>query len=130
MFSCTVGREEHYKQISLACVKSACSIWTTLGLPQLTAFCAFLVYTAQAPGCSAGVLPKVGLAFCALPRSELLRFRFSGTSQGHRLSWVCILCSSQVQAAQVTRCLASVLSQVGILITFPVWAAWVPEPNT
>ena len=114
-------------------ITGVCEEWLAVYGPhwaQLTAFCAFLVYTAQAPGCSAGVLPKAGHAFCALPWSELLRFRFSGTSQGHRLSWVCILCPSQVQAAQATRCLASVLSQVGILITSPVWAAWVPEPNT
>ena len=30
--------------------------------------CAFLVYTAQAPGCSAGELSKAGLGLCALPR--------------------------------------------------------------
>ena len=44
-------------------------MWTTLGLPQLTAPCAFWVYTAQAPICSAKLLSKVGPAFCALPRS-------------------------------------------------------------
>ena len=32
-----MGREEHCKQISLGCVGSACSVWTTLGLPQLMA---------------------------------------------------------------------------------------------
>ena len=42
----------------------------------------------------------------ALPRSKLLRFRYSGTPQRHRLGWACVLCPSQVQAAQVTRCLA------------------------
>ena len=47
--------------------------------------CAFLVYTAQAPGCSAGELSKAGPVFHALPRSKLLRFRFSGTPQRHRL---------------------------------------------
>ena len=31
LFSCAVGREEHCKQISLACVVSARSVWTTLG---------------------------------------------------------------------------------------------------
>ena len=36
MFSCAVGREEHCKQISLACVGCAHSVWTTLGLPPLT----------------------------------------------------------------------------------------------
>ena len=34
-------------------------------------------------------LSKAGPAFCALPRSKPLRFRFSGTPQGHRLSWAC-----------------------------------------
>ena len=82
---------------------SAHSVWTILGLLQLKAVCAFLVYTAQVPGCSAGVLSKVGPVFRALPRSKLLRFRFSATPQGHRLSWACILCPSQVRAAQVTR---------------------------
>ena len=79
---------------------------------------AFPVYTAQAPGCSAGELSKVGPGFCVLPRSKLLRFRFSGTPQRHRLSWACVLCPSQVGAAQASRCLASALSQVGcVLIT-------------
>ena len=74
--------------------------------------CAFPVYTAQAPGCSAGELSKAGPAFCALPRSKLLQFRFSGTPQRHRHGWACVLCPSQVQAAQATRFFASALSQV------------------
>ena len=37
LFSCTVGREEHCKQISLACVGSARSVWATLSLPPLMA---------------------------------------------------------------------------------------------
>ena len=49
--------------------------------PSSQAACAFPGYTAQAPGCSAGVLSKAGPASCALPRSKLLRFRFSGTPQ-------------------------------------------------
>ena len=60
----------------------------------------------------AGVLSKVGPAFYALPRSELLRFRFSGIPQRHRLGWVSVLSPSQVRAAQVISCLASTLSQV------------------
>ena len=93
-------------------MRSAHSVWTTLGLPQLTVACAFLVYTAQAPSCSAGVQSKVGSPFCALFRSKLLRFRFSGTPQRHRLGWVCVLCLSEVRGAQATRCLASAFSQV------------------
>ena len=58
LLSCLVGREEYCKEISLACVGSAHSVWATLGLPQLTAVCAFWVYTARAPGCSAGHCPK------------------------------------------------------------------------
>ena len=58
--------------------------------------CAFLVYTAQAQSYSAWELSKAGPGFCTLPRSELLRFRFSGTTQRHRLSWSCVLCPSQV----------------------------------
>ena len=45
-----------------------------------------------------------------LPRSKLLRFRFSGTPQRHRLGWACVLCPSQVRAAQVTKCLASAVA--------------------
>ena len=56
-------------------------VWTTLCLSQLTVVCPFQVYTAQAPGCSAGALSNSGPAFHALPRSKLLRF--SGTLQGH-----------------------------------------------
>ena len=75
--------------------------------------CPFPVYTAQAPGCSTGELSKAGPGFHALPGSKLLKFRFSGTPQRHRLGWAHVLCHSQVQAVQVTRCLASTLSQVG-----------------
>ena len=73
MFSCVVRRERHCKQISLACVGGSRSAWTTLGLPSLQVACAFWVYTAQAPGCSVG----------------------------HRLNCPCVLCTSQVYAAQV-----------------------------
>ena len=50
---------------------SACSVWTT-GFAPSHDVCAFPIYTAQAPGCSAGELSKVGP--CVLPRSKLLRF--------------------------------------------------------
>ena len=92
-----MGQKEYCKQISLACVGSAHSVWSTLGLPQLTAACAFHNYTSQTPGCSAGVLSKVGPAFCALPGSKMLTFMFSGTPQGHRLSGACVLCPSQLR---------------------------------
>ena len=34
----------------------------------------------------------------------------SGTPQRRRLGWACVLCLSQVQAAQVTRCLTSTVA--------------------
>ena len=110
--SSVVEREDHCKKVSLACVGSVHSVWTTLDLPQLTVACALRVYTVQAPGCSAGILSKAGPAFYTLPRSQLLRFRFSDMPQGHRLTWACVLCPSQVPAAQMTRCLVSTQSQV------------------
>ena len=54
-----MGREEHCKQISLACVGSARSVWATLGLPPLTA--------------------------CVLSQSTLLRLRVA--LQGICLKW-------------------------------------------
>ena len=69
--------------------------------------CAFSVYTAQAPGCSAGEVSKGCPGWRALPRSKPFRFRFSGTPQRHRLFWACVLYPSQVRGVQVTRCLVS-----------------------
>ena len=108
MFSCAVGREGHCKQILLVCVGSACSVWTTLSLPQLKVACASQVYTAQAPGCSARALSEVGPTFHTFPRSKSVRFLC--TLQGHRHRLVCILHPSQVRAIQVTRCLVRALS--------------------
>ena len=39
----------------------------------------------------------------ALPRSKLLRLRHLDTPQRHRLGWACVLCPSQIRAAQVMR---------------------------
>ena len=100
MFSCAVRREEHCKQISLACVGSAHSVWATLGFPPLLA-CVLSWSTLlrlqvalqgnclrRAQGClkfpglscsgsGSRVLHKGtelgGPGFCALPRSEQLR---------------------------------------------------------
>ena len=53
---------------------------------------------------------EAGPGLRALSRSKPLRFRFSGTPQRRRLGWACVLCPSQVQAAQVTRCLESTVT--------------------
>ena len=78
-----MGRLEHCKQISLVCVGSACSDLATLGLSPLMVCVCFPIYTAQALGCSAGELSKVGPGLRALPMSKPLRFRFLGTPQRH-----------------------------------------------
>ena len=94
----------------MACVGSACSVWATLGLPLLMMCVLSRSTLLRLPGCSAGELSKVGPGFCALPRSKLLRFRFLGTPQRCRLCWACVLCPSQIQAAQVMRCLARAIA--------------------
>ena len=89
--------------------------------------CAFPVYTAQASDCSAVELSKVAPGLRALPRYKPFRFRFLGTPQRRRLGWTCILCPSQVRAAQATGCLVSTLSSGTVhLITSPVPAARFP----
>ena len=100
MFSYAAEREEHCKQISLACVGSARSVWVTLGLPPLTE-CVLSRSTllrlqvALLGNClrrALGCMPFLGLChlvqvlgypyrdtdsagpvFCARPRSEQLR---------------------------------------------------------
>ena len=65
-----------------------------------------------------------GPVFRTLPRSKLLWL--SGTLQGHSLGWVCILCPSQVRAAQVLgEC--TVPGGLCILIISPVPAARFPR---
>ena len=108
MFSRVVGREEHCKQISLACAHSNSA---TLGLSLLTA-CCFPSLPCSGSRLLCRELSDAGPGLYALPRSKPLRLRFSGTPQRHRLGWACVLCLSQVQAAQVTRCLASTLPPV------------------
>ena len=116
MFSRAVWREEHCRQISLACVGSSRSVSATLGLCLLTACVLFqstllrLQISLQwnclkwpldcvhFPGIShsgsgSWVLHKdadsVGPAFCALPRSEQLRL--PGAWRAHSPQVRCIL---------------------------------------
>ena len=64
---------------------------------------------------------EAGPGLHAPPRSKLLRFRHSGSPQRCRLGWACILCPSQVQAAQMMRVWQARLLQ---LIASPIPAAW------
>ena len=78
LFSCALGREEYCKQISLACVGSVRSVWTTLGLPQLTACMLSWSILLRLRVALQGNA-KVGTGFRALPRlwePKLFRFRF------------------------------------------------------
>ena len=127
MFSCVVGREDHCQQILLACMGSAHSVWTTLGLPQLTAPCAFWVYTAQAPVCSAKLLSKVGPAFCALPRSvaqvQFLKYLASAQT---RLGVHFVPFPGLSSLGNKMRGKHSALAGLGVLITSLVLAIWFP----
>ena len=120
MFIGAVGREEHCKQITLACVGSARSDSATVGLPPFRA-CVLSSLHCSGSRLLFWELSEVGPGLRALPRSKPLRFRYSGTPQRRRLCWACVLCPFQVQAAQETRCLQVRLLQ---LIDSPVPAAW------
>ena len=60
-------------------------------------------------------LSEAGPGLYALPRSKLFRFRYLGSPRRCRLGWACVLCPSQVRAAQVTRCLGSSVSATDCL---------------
>ena len=124
-----MGREEHCKQISLVSVGSVCSVSATLGLPPPphtgSRHVCFPSLRCSGSRLLCWELSDAGPGLRALPRSKPLRFRYSGTPQRHRLGWACVLCPSQVRAAQVIRCLASsVAPSWGLqLITSPIPAA-------
>ena len=101
-----MGREERCKQITLG---SAPSLSATLGLPPLKGVC-FPCLRCLGSRLLCRELSEAGPGLYALPRSKLLRFRYSGTPQRHRLGWACVMWPSQVQAAQVTRCLVSTVA--------------------
>ena len=94
--------------------------------------CAFPVYTAQAPGCSAGELSKAHPGFCALPRSQLLRFRFSGTPQGHRLGWALHIVPFPGLRSSGDQVLGECAAPGGlcVLVTSLVPASWFPGYTT
>ena len=137
MFSRAVGREAHCKQISLACVGSARSVWGTLGLLRLMV-CVLSQSTllrlpialqgnclkwalgcVHLPGLSRSgsgswVLHKgadsVGPAFCAFPRSE--QPRRPGAWQAQSFSWAVHLITSPVPVPRFPGCAARAPSQV------------------
>ena len=116
-----MGREEHCKQILLVHLGSAHSIWTTLGLPQLTA-CVLSQCT----------LLRLQVALQRNCSKRTLSFmHFPGLSCSGSGSWVLHkgtdlfgpeFCPSQVQPAQATRCLVSTFSPGGRCILSPPWS--------
>jgi len=124
-----MGREEHCKQISRSCVGRACSVSAALGLPPLMACVLFQSKLLRLQV----ALQAVGPGLCGLPRSKLLRFRFSGIPQRCRLGLACVLCPSQVWVAQVTKCLASTVSPGGECVLSPPSSShsvsWVAHPS-
>ena len=92
----------------LAYVGSAHKCLDHTGFAPIHDVCAFPLYTAQAPGCSASILSKRALSFVHFP--GLSRPGSRGLRTGTDQDGPCVLCLSQVGAAQVTKCLASALS--------------------
>ena len=113
-FTCVVGKEGHFKQISLTCVGSSHSVWTTLGCPSSQGgcfpglhysgsklLCKCTVQSALCfmhfPGLSCQLVSQflhkgtnlVGHEFCALPRSEKLKW--PDAWQGHCSMWTMCL---------------------------------------
>ena len=97
MFSRAVGRDGRCKQITLA---RAPSVSATLGLPPLSACVLSCIYCLGSR-LLCRELSEAGPGLHVPPRSKPLRLRHSGSPQRCRLGWVCILCLSQVQVAQV-----------------------------
>ena len=97
-----MGREGGMLQTDNTGVRSKCLGHT--GSAPAHGACNLPAHTAWALGCSAGNNQRPALGW--RPRSKPLRFRDSGSSQRRRLGWAWVLCSSQVRAAQVMRCLA------------------------
>ena len=137
LFNCAAGREEHCKQISLACVGSARSVSSTLGLPPLTVCVLFRSTLLRlqvalpgnclrwAPGCmyfpdlaaqvqvlwySTKAQPQVGLHFVSFPGPSSSGNQVLGE---HTLpSWALNLITSLVPAAQFPGCAAGAPSRV------------------
>ena len=98
LFSRAAGREGCCREISLACVRSTCSVPATLGLPPLTGVCAF-------PSTLLRLQAAVYVAGPALRALPLFRYSTKAPTQlGLRFV------PSQAGAAQAARSLKSTVS--------------------
>ena len=75
-------------------------------------------------------LSEAGPGLHALPRSKQLRLRNLGTPQRCILCWAYILCSSEVRAAQVIRCLESTVTVTYCLPRPCLSVFWVYNQHT
>ena len=98
--------DNHWRAWGALAVSQPHWVWTA------HVVCAFLVYTSQAPGCSAGNCLRQAVGCVHFPG-------LSHSGSGSRVLHKGVLCPSQVWAAQATRCLASALSPAGRCILSP-----------
>ena len=105
MFSRAVGREGGMLQTNNTGVCSQCLSHT--GSAPAHGTCSLPAHHCSGSRLFLQEQSEAGPGLHAPPRSKPLRFRHSGSPRRRRLSWACVLCSSQVRAAQVMRCLAS-----------------------
>ena len=89
------------------------------GFAHAHGMCAFLVRLQVA---LQGNCLKQALGCLHFPSLSCSGSGFLGAPQRYRLSWACVLCRFQVQAAQVTWCLVSALSPGGWCILSPPWS--------
>ena len=107
-----VGKEEHCKQTPLACVGSTCGGWTTLGVPQSMQNVSPMSILLRLQDALQVHCPKWALSFKHFPCLSCW-----GSRELHRdtdSDGLCVLCPSQVRAAQATRYLASILSHISL----------------
>ena len=101
------GREGCCKQITLACARSASA---TLGLPPVHGACSLPTHAAQALGCSAGNHPWPALGCLHFQVQAVQVQALGSSSEAQTLGRACVLCPSQIPAAQVMRCLARAIA--------------------
>ena len=107
-----MGREEHCKQISLACVGSARSVWTTLGLPQLTAPVLSQSTLLRLQVALKGNCPKWALRCMHFPGLSCLGSGSRVLHKGTDLVGPAFCALSLVRETQAIGCLVGSLSQV------------------
>ena len=104
MFSHAAGRDRGMLQTNNTGVCSQCLSHT--GSAPVHGACSLPAHTAQALGCSTGnhPWPALGCLHFQVQAAQVQALGWS--SEAQPLGWTCVLCPSQIRAAQVMRCLA------------------------